>query len=321
MTENIWFWIGFNTFIVAMLLVDLKVFHRKVHEVRMREAISWSVVWVSLALLFAIWVFGTMGSQKGLEFVTGYLIEESLSVDNLFVFLLVFRYFGVRPELQHKVLFWGILGALVMRLAFILAGVALLERFHWLIYVFGAILIASGLRLWFEKDKQIDPEKNAVIKLFRRVVPVLRKSPKDARFFVRRFGRLYATPLFVVLLFVETTDLLFAVDSIPAVLAISTDPFIVYTSNAFAILGLRALYFALSGIMDSFHHLHYGLSATLIFVGLKMVLSNVIHLPTWVSLAVVATLLAVSIWASIRWPHPKDLPAAPEEPTDRASSA
>ena len=259
MPQQLWFWIGFNIFIVVMLLLDLKVFHRDVREVRMKEAVGWSVFWFSLAALFAFGVFLRMGSEKGLEFVTGYLIEESLSVDNLFVFLLVFRYFAVKPELQHKVLFWGILGALLMRLMFILAGVALLERFHWLVYVFGAILIVSGARLW-------------------------------------------ATPLVVVLLVVETTDLLFAIDSIPAVLAITTDPFIVYTSNAFAILGLRALYFALAGIMHTFHHLHYGLSATLIFVGGKMVATQWVHLPTWLSLAVVATLLGVSIWASVRWP-------------------
>lgn len=301
MPQQLWFWIGFNVFIVAMLLLDLKVFHRDAHEVKTKEAIGWSIFWFSLAALFALGVFLKMGSQKGLEFVTGYLIEESLSVDNLFVFLLVFRYFGVRGELQHKVLFWGILGALVMRLVFILAGVALLDRFHWLIYVFGAILIVSGARLWTEKDKQIDPEKNPVIRLFRRFVPVLSRY-RGSQFLVRKRGRLWATPMVVVLLFIETTDLIFAIDSIPAVLAISTDPFIVYTSNAFAVLGLRALYFALQGIMDTFHYLHYGLSATLIFVGGKMVASDLVHLPTWISLAVVAVVLGVSIWASLRWP-------------------
>jgi len=301
MPQQLWFWIGFNVFIVAMLLLDLKVFHRDVREVRMREAVGWSIFWFSLAALFAFGVFLRMGSGKGLEFVTGYLIEESLSVDNLFVFLLVFRYFAVNPKLQHKVLFWGILGALVMRLMFILAGVALLERFQWLVYVFGAILIVSGVRLWVEKDKQIDPGKNPVIRLFRRLVPTLSRY-RGEQFFVRKRGRLWATPLVVVLLVVETTDLLFAVDSIPAVLAITTDPFIVYTSNAFAILGLRALYFALAGIMHTFHLLHYGLSATLIFVGGKMIATPWVHLPTWLSLAVVATVLGVSIAASIRWP-------------------
>ena len=315
MPQNLWFWIGFNVFIVAMLLLDLKVFHRDVREVRMKEAVGWSVFWFALAMLFAAGVFFVFGSQKGLEFVTGYLIEESLSVDNLFVFLLVFRYFGVKPELQHKVLFWGILGALVMRLAFILAGVALLERFHWLIYVFGGILIASGVRLWVEKDKEVEPDKNPVVRLFRRFVPVLR-SYRGEKFFVRKQGRLWATPLMVVLLFVETTDLIFAIDSIPAVLAISTDPFIVYTSNAFAILGLRALYFALSGIMHTFHYLHYGLSAVLVFVGSKMVATQWVHFPTWVSLVVIALVLGVSIWASIRWPaRPETVPA----PVDPAS--
>jgi len=313
MPQHLWFWIGFNIFIVAMLLLDLKVFHRDVREVRMKEAIGWSVFWFALAMLFAGGVFFALGSQKGLEFVTGYLIEESLSVDNLFVFLLVFRYFGVKPELQHKVLFWGILGALVMRLAFILAGVALLERFHWLIYVFGGILIASGIRLWVEKDKEVEPDKNPVVRLFRRFVPVLR-SYRGEKFFVRKQGRLWATPLMVVLLFVETTDLIFAIDSIPAVLAITTDPFIVYTSNAFAILGLRALYFALSGIMHTFHYLHYGLSAVLVFVGSKMVATQWMHFPTWVSLAVIAVLLGVSIWASIKWPARIEAVRAPVDP-------
>ena len=312
MTEQLWFWIGFNVFIVAMLLLDLKVFHKDVREVKTKEAIGWSIFWFSLAALFALGVFLKLGSQKGLEFVTGYLIEESLSVDNLFVFLLVFRYFGVRGELQHKVLFWGILGALVMRLVFILAGVALLERFHWLIYVFGAILIVSGARLWVEKDKEIDPDKNPVVRLFRRFVPVLSRY-KGSQFFVRKRGRLWATPLVIVLLFVETTDLIFAIDSIPAVLAISTDPFIVYTSNAFAVLGLRALYFALSGIMHTFHHLHYGLSATLMFVGGKMVASDLVHIPVWVSLAVIALVIGGSIWASLKWPlreHAEEHPPA-----------
>jgi len=313
MPHHLWFWIGFNIFIVAMLLLDLKVFHRDVREVRMKEAIGWSVFWFALAMAFAAGVFFVFGSQKGLEFVTGYLIEESLSVDNLFVFLLVFRYFAVKPELQHKVLFWGILGALVMRLAFILAGVALLERFHWLIYVFGGVLIVSGIRLWVEKDKDVEPEKNPVVQLFRRFVPVLR-SYRGEKFFVRKGGRLWATPLLVVLVFVETTDLIFAIDSIPAVLAISTDPFIVYTSNAFAILGLRALYFALSGIMHTFHYLHYGLSATLVFVGSKMVATQWVHLPTWVSLVVIALVLGVSIWASIRWPARTEPVRVPVDP-------
>ena len=313
MPQNLWFWIGFNVFIVAMLLLDLKVFHRDVRQVRTKEAVGWSIFWFSLAALFALGVFLVFGSQKGLEFVTGYLIEESLSVDNLFVFLLVFRYFGVKPELQHKVLFWGILGALVMRLIFILAGVALLERFHWLMYLFGVILIVSGVRLWVEKDKEIHPEKNPVLRLFRRFVPVIDKYEGE-KFFVWRDGRRFATPLVVVLLFVETTDLIFAVDSIPAVLAISTDPFIVYTSNAFAVLGLRALYFALSGIMDKFHHLHYGLSAVLIFVGAKMVASDLVHIPTWISLAVVALTLGFSIWASLKWPAKDAHAPAPGEP-------
>ena len=314
-----WMWAGFVAFVVAMIAVDMYFLQaRGSHKVSVREAAAWSAVWVLLALAFNAWFWwyldGSVGREiandKALEFLTGYLIEKSLSVDNLFVFLLVFAYFGVKPELQHKVLFWGILGALVMRLAFILAGVALLERFHWLIFVFGGILIYSGIKLWSEKDKKVEPEKNPVIKTFRRFVPVLDRYEGE-KFFVRHQGRRFATPLFIVLLFVETTDLIFAVDSIPAVLAITRDPFIVYTSNAFAILGLRALYFALAGVMQMFHHLHYGLAATLVFVGGKMVASEWVKIPTWISLTVVMLLIGVSVWASLRWPA--SAPARPGE--------
>jgi tellurite resistance protein TerC len=258
-------------------------------------------------------VYYFKGHHAGTEFLTGYLIEESLSVDNLFVFLLIFRYFKVPAELQHGVLFWGIIGALVMRLAFILSGVALLDRFHWLTYVFAAILIFSGIRLWADKDREVDPEKNPVIRLARRVVPVTTDF-RGPLMFVKEHGRAFATPLFIVLLSLETTDLIFAVDSIPAVMAITRDPFIIYSSNAFAVLGLRSLFFALSGVMDLFHHLHYGLSAILIFVGLKMMLAGVWKIPTGVSLGVVAGLLAISIGASILWPErkPEAPPSAPE---------
>jgi tellurite resistance protein TerC len=267
------------------------------------EALGWSGAWIALALVFNAALWWARGPHAGLEFLTGYLIEKSLSVDNLFVFLLVFSHFSVPPTYQHKVLFWGILGALVMRLGFILAGVALLERFHGLIYLFGAVLVVSGIKIWNEKDKHIEPERNPLVRLFRRLVPMT-EGYEGGRFVTRRAGRWLATPLCVVLLVVETTDLIFAVDSIPAVLAITRDPFIVYSSNAFAILGLRALYFALAGIMTAFHHLHYGLSAILVFIGAKMMASDIVEVPTLASLAVVVALLAVSIWASLRWPRP-----------------
>ena len=313
MTQELWLWIGFNAFIVGMLVLDLAVFHKKPHEVKFKEAAGWSVFWIALALVFNAGLWFVRGQQAGLEFLTGYLIEKSLSVDNLFVFLLVFSYFAVPAKNQHGVLFWGILGALVFRFLFIIAGIELLERFHWLIYVFGGVLIVSGVKLWQEKEKKIEPEKNPLVRLFRRLMPV---TPEyhDGKFFVRQAGKLAATPLFVVLLVVETTDIVFAVDSIPAVLAITRDPFIVYSSNAFAILGLRALFFALSGVMQRFHHLHYGLSAILVFVGGKMVASEFVKVPTAASLAVVAAILAVSIWASLRWPA-KDGHAVPAAPT------
>ena len=297
-------WGLFNAFILAMLALDLVVFHRRPHAVKFKEAIGWTAFWVGLAVLFAIGVYCFRGTKAGTEFVAGYLIEESLSVDNLFVFLLIFRYFKVPQELQHGVLFWGIIGALVMRLGFILAGVALLERFHWLIYGFAAILIVSGIRLWAEKDKEIEPEKNPLTRLARRVFPVTKEFHGPA-FFLRRSGGLAATPLFIVLVSLETTDLVFAVDSIPAVLAITRDPFIVYSSNAFAVLGLRSLYFALSGIMQLFHHLHYGLSAILVFVGLKMLLERYWHISTAWSLGIIAGILGLSIVASIIWPEKK----------------
>jgi tellurite resistance protein TerC len=299
-------WIGFNLFILGMLALDLLVFHRRSHAIRFRESLIWSAVWVSLALVFCAGVAYVRGTDVALEFLTGYLIEESLSVDNLFVFLLVFSYFRVAPQYQHKVLFWGILGALVMRLTFILLGVALLERFHWLIYIFGGILIYSGIRMALSKETEIHPESNPVLKLFRRFFPIAPNYVED-KFFVHHHGRWVATPLFVVLIVVETTDLVFAVDSVPAVLAITRDPFIVYTSNAFAILGLRALYFTLARFMSMFHWLHYGLSAILVFVGLKMVLEHYVRIPTTVSLGVVGGLLALSVIVSILLPRREEV--------------
>ena len=284
-----------------MLVLDLGVFHRRAHTIKFREALAWSVAWIALAGIFSIVIFFWHGRTPALEFVTGYVIELSLSVDNLFVFLLIFRFFQVPPLHQHKVLFWGILGALIMRGIFIAAGVGLIQKFHWIIYVFGAFLVYSGIKLFFQGEAEIHPEKNPVLRLFRRWVPVTKDYEGD-KFFVRRPG-LYATPLFVVLLVVETTDLLFAVDSIPAILAITRDAFIIYTSNVFAILGLRSMYFALAGMMEMFRYLHYGLSLVLVFVGAKMLLSHYFEIPTHIALIAVAGVLAASVVASMA--HPK----------------
>jgi tellurite resistance protein TerC len=312
MSENLWGWVLFNLFVLAMLALDLGVFHRKAHEVKMKEALTWSAVWIVLALAFNAWVYHSRGPQAGLEFFTGYLIEKALSVDNVFVFLLIFTYFRVPAEYQHKVLFWGILGALVMRIIFIAAGVALIQKFHWIIYVFGAFLVLTGIKMALAKDKEIHPERNPVLRLFRRWMPVTEQYEGD-RFFVRRDGRRWATPLFVTLLLVETTDVIFAVDSIPAILAITQDAYIVYTSNVFAILGLRALYFALAGFMKLFHYLHYGLSLILVFVGVKMLLADVYKVPIAWSLAFIAAVLAVSIALSLLWPK-SEKPAEAHDP-------
>ena len=294
-------WGIFNLFIIIMLVIDLVVFHGKDHEESIKEALVWTGVWITLALIFGIGVYYYMGTQTALDYYTGYLIEKSLSVDNIFVFLLVFSYFKVPPEYQHKVLFWGIFGALVMRFIFIFVGVALLEQFHWIIYVFGAFLVFTGIRLAMDKDKEVHPERNPVLKLVRKVIPTIR-TYHGSNFFVRRMGKLVATPLFVVLIVIETTDLVFALDSIPAILAITRDEFIVYSSNAFAILGLRALYFAVSGIMKLFHYLHYGLSLILIFVGIKMLMADFYHIPTPYALGFIGITLTGSVIASIYFP-------------------
>ncbi len=302
MPGPIWKWILFNAFVLAMLALDLGVFHRKTHEIKLKEALGWSTVWIALALLYNVGVYFWLGKVKALEFLTGYVLEKSLSVDNIFVFLLLFSYFRVPARYQHKVLFWGILGALVMRAVFIVVGVALLQRFEWVIFVFGVVLIYSGIKMATGKDEEVHPEHNPVLRLFRKAFPVTTDFEGD-RFWVRRSTGLLATPLMVVLVVVETTDLIFAVDSIPAVLAISHDPFIVYTSNVFAILGLRALYFAMHGVMNLFHLLHYGLSVILVFVGLKMILSHWVKIPTVIALGVVAGVLALSVAASLIWPE------------------
>jgi len=314
MSNTVLIWGAFNLFVLAMLALDLGIFNRNAHVVRFKEALSWTAAWVTLAVLFNLLIYFWQGPRPALEFLTGYLIELSLSVDNLFVFLLIFSYFRVPPLYQHKVLFWGILGALIMRVTFILTGVALIERFHFVIYLFGGFLVLTGIKMALEKDKELHPEKNPALRLFRRLMPVTEHYEED-HFFVRRGATLFATPLFVVVLLVETTDLIFAVDSVPAVLAITLDPFIVYTSNVFAILGLRSLYFALAGVMQMFNHLHYGLSAILVFVGAKMLLADVYHVPIGAALGVVAGLLLLSIVASILQPRKEEaaLPADPPE--------
>ena len=283
-----------------MLVLDLGVLHRRAHAIKFHEALAWSIVWLALAAGFAVLVYFWHGRTPALEFVTGYVVELSLSVDNLFVFLLIFRYFRVPPNLQHRVLFWGILGALIMRGIFILVGVTLIRRFHFIIYVFGAFLVYTGISLFRETEKDIHPEKNPVLRLFRRWMPVT-PDYVGGKFFVRQPG-LYATPLLIVLLVVETTDVLFATDSVPAILAITLDAFIVYTSNVFAILGLRSMYFVLAGLMDKFRFLHYGLAVILSFIGLKMLISGYYSISTEIALAVVGLTLAVSILASLAFP-------------------
>jgi len=295
------FWILFNLFVVAMVALDLGVLNRRSHRVGFREALAWSGLWIALAAAFAVMMLFWHGWAPALQFVTGYVIELSLSVDNLFVFLVIFRYFKVPDEHQHKVLFGGILGALLMRGVFIVAGVGLISRFRWIIYAFGALLVYSGVKLLRQGETEIHPEKNPVLHLFRRAFPVT-KEYVGGQFFTRRDG-LYATPLLVVLLVIETSDILFAVDSIPAVFAITLNAFIVYTSNVFAILGLRSMYFALAGLMDLFHYLHYGLSVVLIFIGIKMLGSHYFYIPTGWTLATVLLVLGASILASVLNPQ------------------
>jgi tellurite resistance protein TerC len=295
-------WIFLFLFLGLMLAIDLLVVHRQPHQVKLKESLVWSGIWIALSMLFNLAVWRFRGGQAGIEFLAGYLIEMSLSVDNLFVFLLIFSFFQVPPAYQHRVLFWGIFGAIVMRLSFIVAGVALIQQFHWAIYLFGAILVFSGVKMWSHEDAQIEPDKNIAVRLFRRFFPVT-PGYVEGRFFTRAHGRVVATPLFVVLILLETTDLLFAVDSIPAVLAITPDPFIVFSSNAFAILGLRTFYFALAGLMKLFHYLHYGLSFILVFVGIKMLLADVVHVPTWVALSVIGVTLTLCVGLSIARPR------------------
>jgi tellurite resistance protein TerC len=305
---TIWLWIGFNLFVLCMLALDLGVFHRNAHKVSIKEATIWSVVWITLAMVFNLGLYlfwdqvsptsSYSNSEAALAFFTGYLIEKSLSVDNIFVFVLIFTFFAVPAIYQHRVLFWGILGALIMRGALIAVGAVLLKEFHWIIYIFGAFLIFTGIRMAIHRNEEMHPEQNPVVKLLRKIMPVTENYEND-HFFIRRAGRLLATPLFLVLLIVESTDLVFAVDSIPAIFAVTNDPFIIYTSNVFAILGLRSLYFLLAGVVDKFYYLKLGLSAVLTFVGTKMVIVDLYKIPVGLSLGVIASILAIAVAASL----------------------
>lgn len=302
MSEPVILWTAFNVFVLGMLALDLGVFHKRSEVITVKNALMWTGIWITLAMAFNVFVYYYFGKQEAIEFLTGYLIEKSLSVDNIFVIIMIFSYFHVPNAYQHKVLFWGILGALVMRVIFIFAGIELINRFHWLIYIFGGFLIITALRMLFAGEEKLQPEKNPVVKLVRRIFPVTASFEGD-NFFVRRKSKLWATPLFVVVIMIETTDLIFAVDSIPAILAITDDPFIVYTSNVFAILGLRSLYFALAGIEQYFHLLKYGLAAILVFVGGKMCLADIYKIPVDVSLIVIVSLLTLAIIFSVVFPR------------------
>lgn len=301
MGDTVIVWAAFNVFILGMLALDLGVFHKKSEEITLKNALFWTGLWITLSMLFNVFIYFYMGKEEAIEFLTGYVIEKSLSVDNIFVIIMIFSYFHVPEAYQHKVLFWGILGALVMRVIFIFAGIELIHRFHWLIYIFGGFLILTGIRMLSSGEQKLEPEKNPVIKLARKVFRVTPSFEGD-RFFVRRNSTLWATPLFLVVILIETTDLIFAVDSIPAILAITDNAFIVYTSNVFAILGLRSLYFALAGIEKYFHYLKYGLAAILAFVGTKMCISDLYKIPINVSLTVIVGILFISIMASVIFP-------------------
>jgi tellurite resistance protein TerC len=304
MQYSIWAWAGFGIFILCMLMIDLGLFNRQAHRVKYKEAIIWSSVWVSLALIFSGLVFWQLGHQKGLEFLTGYLIELSLSVDNLFVFLLIFSYFQVPAKYQHRVLYWGVMGALVMRIAMIFLGTALINRFHWIIYIFGAFLIYTGIKMFSQEETEVNPEQNALVRLATRFVPITRHY-EESKFFTVVNGRRTGTLLLLVLVIVEVTDLVFAVDSIPAIFGVTTDRFIIYTSNVFAILGLRTLYFLLAGVVEKFHYLKIGLAIVLTFIGAKMVLPLFVdwHIPTGIALGVVGAVLLGSVAASLIWPR------------------
>ncbi len=310
-------WSIFSIFVLGMLALDLGVFSRKPHEVHFREALTWSVVWVVLAMLFNGWIYLRFGSQQALEFLTGYVVEKALSVDNIFVFVVLFAAFAVPKIYEHRVLFWGVIGAIVMRAVFIGLGAALLTRFHWVIYIFGAILIITGIRLLVQREHEPHPERNPMFRFARRFIPAVPEY-HGKKFFIKLEGKWFATPLFLVLIAIEATDVVFAVDSIPAIFAITEDPFIVYTSNIFAILGLRAMYFLLAGVIDRFHLLKIGLAFVLLFVGVKMVIVDFVKIPIVLSLVVIATILGGSVVASLLWP--KRVSSAPLEGTGDESS-
>jgi len=293
------FWILFNAFVLLMLALDLGVFHRKTHEVSLKEALTWTLIWVFLALVFNAIIFYWKGRQQALEFFTGYLVEKALSIDNIFVFIVIFTYFQIPSKYQHKVLFWGVFGALLMRVIFIFAGVALIEKFHFTIYIFGALLVYTGYKMFYHNNAKIEPDKNPLIRFFKKVMPVTPNLQED-NFFIKLNGKRYATPLFLVLILIETTDLIFAVDSITAILAITQDQFIVYTSNVFAILGLRSLYFALAGVVHRFWLLSFGLATVLVFVGIKMLISDLYKIPIEWSLIFIATIITGSIFLSLK---------------------
>jgi tellurite resistance protein TerC len=294
-----WFiWAGFILFVLIMLALDLGVFHKKAHEIKLKEAVLWSIFWITLALVFNLGIYIWDGHEQGITFLTGYIVEKSLSVDNLFVFLLIFNYFAVPKKYQHKILFWGVLGAIVLRAVFIFSGIALIQRFSFMAYIFGAFLVFTGIKMAFEGEKKVEPEKNVVLRLFRKFFPTT-KEYRDDKFFVRENLKWYATPMFVVLLVIDVFDIVFAVDSIPAILAISQDPFIVFTSNIFAILGLRALYFALAQVVDKFYYLQMALAVILTFVGVKMVIVEFYKISTVLSLVVIVSILAIAIIASV----------------------
>jgi len=299
MDTPIIFWIIFNAFVLLMLALDLGVFHRKAHEVSLKEALTWTFIWISLALVFNAIIFYWRGRQQALEFFTGYLIEKALSVDNIFVFIMIFTYFNIPSRYQHKVLFWGIVGALIMRVIFIFAGVALIEKFHFTIYLFGALLVYTGYKMFYHNNASIEPDKNPLIRFLRKYMPITPDLHED-NFFVKLNGKQFATPLFMVLILIETTDLIFAVDSIPAILAITQDEFIVYTSNVFAILGLRSLYFALAGVVHRFWLLSFGLAIVLVFVGIKMLLIDLYKIPIEWSLIFIAVIISGSIFLSLK---------------------
>jgi tellurite resistance protein TerC len=298
MNESIILWGAFSVFVLGMLALDLGVFHRKSHAISVKEALTWTAVWITLSMLFNLFVYHYFDKEKALEFFTAYLVEKSLSIDNIFVIIMIFSYFSVPASYQHKVLFWGILGALVMRVIFIFAGIELIHKFHWLIYLFGGFLVVTGIRMVYGEDKPMDPEKNPLVKLVRKIFPVTESFEGDS-FFVKRNDKIWATPLFIVVVLIEGTDLIFAVDSIPAIISISDDTFIVYTSNVFAILGLRSLYFALAGIEKYFTYLKYGLAAILVFVGVKMCIADFYKMPVEISLIIISFLLAISMIASV----------------------